>query len=206
MADAKHQAERTKHDATKQRLQEAERKLNEVPLELLARVQQLVNSASFTEVSRLLAGCAEIITRHKEFIAVESKPLTLRAFARSGDRLFAVAKVSPVAQEHLRVDDPFELVKKTGGGLEVQIARLVVHQPPNLKDEGVFFAILPPMPPELESIAALAAEGDVQGLKGYFIRPAYDASRYAAHDLSSVPAAVVLLIEDATRRPPGTSP
>ena len=208
-AYAKHRGEaRAKEEqhATSLRLQEAERKLNEVPLGLLARVNQIVESASFAEFARLLPACAEVICRHKEFMQVESKPLALTTFARQGEQLFVLAKASGAALRHLRVGDPFVLVKKTSSGVDVALARLAVHQPPDSKKEVVHFGILSPIPPELQPMADLAIQGDVSGVKGYSLRPAYDISKYAALDLASVPAAIPLLIGDIARGVPGVSP
>jgi hypothetical protein len=165
----------------------------------LTQVRQIVASVSLLDLARILSNSAALIARHRQFVAVESKPLNLRTFVWQGDRLFAVAKAAAAALENLRIDDPFLLQKKASSGLEVVVAMLVVHQPPDLTNKVVHFAVLPPIPPDLEAIAALAAERDVKGVTDYSVRPAYDLSRYHGLDLTSLPAAIGLLIEDASR-------
>ena len=197
---------KARHEDALVRLQEAERKLNEVPLELLTRVRQIVASVSLVDVARILSSSAALVTRHRQFVAVEAKPLTLRTFARQGDRLFAVAKAARAALENLRVDDPFLLQKKSSSGVEVVVARLAVHQPPDLVKEVAYFAVLPPIPSELEAIAALAVERNVKGVTDYSVRPAYDITRYRDLDLTPVPEAIDLLIEDAVRGNAGDPP
>ena len=201
-AYTKHKGEmiaKTDRDGTLLRLQEAERKLNEVPLELLTQISQIVASVSLMDLARILSKSAAMVDRHRQFVAVKGKPLPLRRFVWQGDRLFAIAKADAAALEHLRIGDPFLLQKKASSGLEVVVARLVVHQPPDLVKEVVHFAVTTPIPPDLEAIAALAAERDVKGVTDYSVRPAYDLSRYHTLDLASLPEAIGLLIEDATR-------
>jgi hypothetical protein len=179
-AKAGHQVERDRHvgecQSLNQKLQDAERKLNEVPLGILSNLSRLIESGMFANLGRTLVECAKVMARHKEFLRLESKPLPLKTFVRRGDQLYAVvAKASPDALNHLRVGDPFVLlVTKDPSGVESIVARLQVHQLQNLKPGGAVFTILVPIPSELEPLATLAIQGDVSGLKGYSVKPGYD--------------------------------
>jgi hypothetical protein len=90
-----------------------------------------VDSVSLADLAWVLTGHAEVIARQKQFIEAEGRPLPLRTFSRQGDQLFALAKASAAALEQLHVVDPFLLERKTASGVEVKVANLAVHQPPD---------------------------------------------------------------------------
>jgi hypothetical protein len=196
---------RDEQKTTALKLDEAERKLNEVPLELLAQVNELVNSDSFAAFARLLAESVDVIARHKQFFQLVGKPLAITTFAKPDDHLFVLAKASAEALQQLRVGDTFLLVKKTPSGVEITVANLAVHQQPDLKKEVAYLVVLGPIPPALEPMVGLANQGDMARIRGYSVRPAYDVSRYEEIDLVSVSEAIALLIGDIANRVPGVS-
>jgi hypothetical protein len=203
-----HEIERTRllseQQAMALRLQEADRKLNEVPLDLLMQVRQIVISASLTDLARVLIDAASLVARQRQLmIGLDGKVLSLQMFSRQGDRLFVLVKMSAAALTHLQLRDPFLLLKKAANGVEDSIAMLAVHQLPDMKKEVAYFVVNAPIPSELEPMVDMATGGDVKGIKGYRIEPACDISRYENLDLSSVEEIVRLLTEDATRRAAG---
>lgn len=187
------------------RREEAERRVNEVPLDIVTKLQSIVQAVSYSDLGRALSACAEIIERHKHFLAAASKPLSLQTLTRIGDRLFALVKAPVDALALLRVDDPFVLVKRADG-VELEVVSLLVHQPPDTKKEVAYFAIVPPIPPELETMADLLAKGEVSRIQRYSIRPAYSIAKYTNVELSAVPQAIALLVQEALSRLRGGSP
>ena len=186
-AKADHELERTRlldeQQVAALRLQDADRKLNEVPLDLIMQVRQIVISASLTDLARVLIDAAALVARQRQLkIALDGKPLSLRTFSRPGDQLFVLVKTSAAALEHFHVDDPFRLLKKLGSGVEVKVATLAVHQLPDMKKEVAYFVVIAPTPSELEPMLAQAGQGDVE-IKGYRVELAYDISRYNNLDL-----------------------
>jgi hypothetical protein len=83
-------------------LREAERKLNEVPLDLVNRIRELVTPQTLSDVAGQLAAHADYVLRVRQFMTAVAGDIHLRTFFKRDDKLFAIAKVAEVALTHLR--------------------------------------------------------------------------------------------------------
>lgn len=187
------------HQQMTRRLQDSERKLNDVPYEILINLQRVIAGHSFAEATRILAEYADLIGRMTRFAAALSRPINLRAFVRQAGDLYAIAKVASQALEHVRVGDPFLLVKRSTGGLETHSARLIVHQAPDLAKEIAMFRIGDYLSDEMGHIDKLAQSSDIEGMKGYTIRVACDLSQYEGVDVQGMAKALSQLVQDVAR-------
>jgi hypothetical protein len=188
-AQEAHQAERQRllaeKDTAVQRLQDAERRLNEVPLDILTKIQTLVATSAYRVIADLLKRHAEIIVRMRSFDdALQKKPLNLRRFTNQADILHVIAKGAGEALQHLREGDAFLLVRIGADGLATDAAVLTVSQQPDLKREVAYFAIARYITDEMGHIKALAAVHDIEGIKGYTIRLPFDVARYDGLDIA----------------------
>ena len=179
------------------RLQDAERRLNEVPLDILAKVQSLVETSAYKAIPDQLKRHAEIIVRMRSFDnALQKKPLNLRTFTNQADTLHVIARGTGEALQHLREGDPFLLIKTGAEGLATDAAVLTVSQPPNIEKQVAYFAIRRYITDEMGRIQALAAVHDIEGMKGYTIRLPFDVSRYEGLDLSHFASVIDRLMAD----------
>jgi hypothetical protein len=79
-----------------EQLREAERKLNEVPLDLVGRIRELVTPQSVTDVAVRLALHADYVLRMKQFVGAAGD-IQLRTFVSRDKAIFAVAKIADKA-------------------------------------------------------------------------------------------------------------
>jgi hypothetical protein len=180
------------------RLQEAERKLNEVPLDLVNRIRELIAPQSAADVAAQLAAHADFVVRVQQFIAATSGDIHLRTFIKRDDRLFAIAKVATAALVHLRDDDAFVLVR-SAEGLRTDCALMVVHQKPDPAHGVVYFRLVEILSDEVRALEKLAAEREVTGLTGYTLRPACDHGWYGPLESATISDAIKRLAEGLER-------
>jgi hypothetical protein len=186
---------RAKLEERNQLLEQTREKLNEVPYSILMELQRVIELNALSQTARSLAAYAEAIERMKMLTQASPKPINLRTFRRQGGSLYAVAKVKLEALNHIRPGDQFLLTKKSESGLETPCATLVVHQPPNLVNEVAFFQIQDFLSDEMGHIENLAQGGNVEGIKGYLIKPAIDLSGFRDVDFQTFPETLALLVK-----------
>ena len=179
------------------RAEQAERKLKEVPADLLLRLERAVQRYSFHELASFLGDYADYVARMKDLSGTVTKTIALRTFAKRAGDLYVDAKLSAEALAHLRQDDPFLLDFKDTSGLVTASALLRVHQMDAAK-ELVWFRIDIRSGEELEHIDALAEKQEVPG-KGYTARPVCDVLRYSSFNLGTMGALLRVLSEEALR-------
>jgi hypothetical protein len=199
-AEGRHAAEtgRLERDlqTAREHAEQAERKLNEVPLTILTRLQATIAAYSSDQLGRLLNRHAEFVGRMQRFLRDAPKRLNFRTFTKQTGSLYAVAKGPPEALAHLRVGDPFLLLHVGTDGLETQAARIAVHQPPESGKDIVMFRIVASLSEEIGHIERLAESRDVAGMKGYRLTPACSVEGYPDVDLGALADFVNLLLED----------
>jgi hypothetical protein len=178
-------------------VREAERKLNEVPLDLVSRIQELVTPRSLTELAAQLATHADYVLRIQRFTAaLAGADVHPRTFVRRDGALYAVAKVPDAALSHPRERDVFVLVR-AADGLRTDCALIVVHQPP---DQGlVHFRVAQLLSDDARALEQLAATREVAGLTGYTVRPWGDPGWYAALASATIPEVIVRVAEGLER-------
>ncbi len=189
-AQAEHRREqdrlRAERQEAVQRAQEAERKLNEVPANILAELQRIIGAHSFKELAGMLVRQADFVERMTSFTRASPKPISLRTFTKQGGGLYALAKVEAEAAAHVRIGDSFLLIRRAANGLETTSARLLVHQLPEPGKDVLMFRIVDYLSDELGHIDRLAQGGDVEGMKGYRVRVACDVARYGRLDMHNL--------------------
>ena len=186
------------NDALTGQLRDAERKLNEVPLDLVNRIQQLVTPQSVTDVAGRLAVHADYVLRVRQFMAAVTGDIHLRTFSKRDDNLFAIAKVAEAALAHLRESDVFMLVR-SAEGLRTDCAKMVVHQRPDPAHGVVIFRLVELLSDEVRALERLAAVREITGLTGYTLRPVCDSGWYGAVESATIPEAIKRLAEGLER-------
>jgi len=199
-AEQRHHAEieavRLEARAASDRVKEVERRLAEVPSDILQELQAVIRAHSHAELARVLLARADFIGRMRGFTSSSAKPINLRTFTRQGDKLYAVAKADSTALSFLRVGDPFLLVRRSADGLETPSARLVVHQAPEAGKEVVMFEIADYLSDEMEHLDSLAHSGDAKGIRGYAILFACDLAAYEGVDFQHFAVAIARLVDE----------
>jgi hypothetical protein len=173
----------------------AERKLNEVPSEMLAVLQRTVAAYAVHELARVLRDRLAYIRRMLDFTEATTKQLSLRKFVRQGGSLYVIAKAEAGAASHVRPADPFVLVRQSPDGLETPCAMLRVHQPPDVEKGVLYFEIVESLSDEIAHVERLAESVDVPKLKGYSVRIACDLEGYEGVDLRNSEAAITRLVQ-----------
>lgn len=196
----KHQLEDQLESAIRDR-RDAERKLNEIPYELLMQLQQAIASHGHGELGQLLMRHADFVSMMKQFDQTTTRPISLRTFVHRSGQLYAVAKVKAPALDFVRTGDPFVLFKKTAAGLETPSAYLTVNQPPDPNKETIFFRIVEYISDEMEDIERLTQKSDIDGLKGYLIKLAINIADYEEFDAEAFIRIMQRMVEDAARLP-----
>ncbi len=179
------------------RAEQAERKLNEVPANILMQLEALIHRHAFAELAAALAKHVDYVARMVALAQAVTRPITLRTFVKRGEVLYVDAKLSPAAIHCLRLDDPFLLEFKNSSGLVTASAGLRVHQfiPPK---EVAWFRVVRYSGEEVARVDALAEKQDVPG-KGYTACPVVDTVRYANWDLADVATIVRVLTDELIR-------
>lgn len=180
----------------RERTEQAERKLHEVPADILLRLQDFFAANSFHQWVNYLLRHAEYVERMVRFTEqTATRPPSLRAFVSQSGSLYAVARIEEAAIRSLKDGDPFILTHKDAKGLFTDSARLVVHQR-NEADGAVWFRVDAFLSDEMEHLGALAAKKDVAGLTGYSIRPACGVQNFASVNLANASEIVRALAEE----------
>jgi len=179
--------------ALRERAEIAERRLNEVPANILVQLEATIRAHEFQALADVLGSHADYVARMTNLAGTVARPITLRTFVKRAGRLFVEAKLDPAALSQLRQDDPFRLEFKSPSGLVTPSALLHVHQLDPSK-ELVWFHVAYPGG-EMAQIDALAEKQEVPG-KGYTARPLCDPSRYANLDLTGVAAIIRTLTDE----------
>ena len=199
-AEERHQSEmnaaNAREQAAMERLQEVERKLNEVPSEILIQLQRIIGQHSTSELGRRIIVRSELIARMKNFSLALNKPLNLRRFFREADLLFVAAKGATEAVAHLRVGDPFLLLRIGTDKLETRIAKLIVQQVAGLEEGVVAFRVTVPFGDEIQQIERLTESTEIAGMRGYRIIPALDLGGYPDVDLRLLAGWVNRTVQD----------
>lgn len=163
-------------------LEEAERKINEMPLEALLRIEEIVSIGSTRAAFDELVRHADYVSRMAKFW---TSVLNLRTFVNEAGGLYAVARAEKAVISLLKVGDPFILTKKNSAGLVTDSARLTVHQREE-KNDSVWFRVHSYLGDEMPHLEALAAKKDVAGLTGYSLRPVCRVEDYAIFQFSNM--------------------
>ncbi len=186
------------NDALTGQLRDAERKLNEVPLDLVNRIQQLVTPQSVTDVAARLAAHADYVIRIRQFMAAVTGDIHIRTFLKRDDKLFAIAKVAGAALTYLREEDAFILVR-SAEGLRTDCARLIVHQRPDPAHGVVHFQLVELLSDEVRALERLATAREISGLTGYTLRPVCDPGWYGTLESATIPEAIKRLADGLER-------
>ena len=165
-------------------LRETERKLNEVPSEMLAIIQGKLVSHSFSQLASALIKCSDFVRRMQEVVKFTKKPIQVRVFKCVDSKLYAAGKIPSEAIEHLRIGDRFQMVR-LDDGLETPSGVLEITQPPNRDLDVVWFRLEAFISDELRHVASLAQAQDVVGLKGYRIGMLCNLSSFDGIDLTN---------------------
>ncbi len=179
------------------RAEQAERKLNEGPADILQRLQATIQRHAFAEVAEGLARHAEYVQRMAALTQVVTRPVVLRTFAKRAGGLYVEGRLSADAIQHLRQDAPFVLEYKDANALVTTSALLRAHQ----LDAGkavVWFRVEGFVGHEMKHVAALAEKQDVPA-KGDTARPVCDVARYGGLELTNLSAAIRALTAEAQR-------
>jgi hypothetical protein len=179
------------------RAAQAERKLAEVPADILIRLQGTIHAFAHRELSGLLVDYSGYVSRMQAFVRACPKPVTLKAFVKRDEGLYAVAGLSSVAIKCLQKDDAFRLEFKDVNALRTASARVLVHQL-DADKEQVWFRVDKSLGDEMADLDALASKQDVPA-KGYFVRPVCDLDRYANLDPAGVADLVRTMVEELFR-------
>ena len=125
-AELRHRAEKDRLDtdirAARAQAEQADRKLNQIPADILLRLEQVIRTHSFAELAGLLGDHAEYVERMLSLAQLMAKPIPLRTFAKRAGALYVEAKLSADALQYLRQDDPFLLEFKDPTALITQSA------------------------------------------------------------------------------------
>jgi hypothetical protein len=181
-----------------EQLRDADRKLNEIPLAILTRIQELVVSQSLTDTVNRLAAHADFVVRMRQFAAAVTGDIHLRTFVRRDGSLYATAKIGRSAISHLRQQDAFVLVRSSDA-LRTDCALMVVHQIPDAEGEVVHFRLVELFSDEARALDQHATVRDVSGLTGYTPRPACDTGWYATLESATISEAILRLAQGLER-------
>jgi hypothetical protein len=200
-AKKEHQAEkrRIEEDVRNERTraENAERRLREVPSDILLRLEATIRAHAFAELAEVLGRHADYVARMTRLAEALTRPITLRTFVKRAGMLFVDAKLDPDPIGRLRQDDPFLLEFKNPGGLTTASALLQVHQLEAAK-ELVWFRVGPSSGEEIARVDALAEKQEVPA-KGYTARPVCDPTRYAGANLDGAAPLIRDLTDEITR-------
>jgi hypothetical protein len=193
-ARKRHEAElgevRQHHRDEITRREHAEQRLAEVPAVALERLAALVTEGAVRELIDLLARQADLIGRLRLFVAAQTKPLKVRSFERLHGELYAVARGVAGAITHLRVGDPFILFRRNDSGVEIESARLAVHQPIEPDTDVVFMRVVVAITDDITHLTGLAGDRPVEGLKGYHLDLGFELKKLPELDYSKVAEAI----------------
>ena len=171
-----------------EQLREAERKLNEIPLDLVTRIQEIIAPQSITAIAVQLATHADYVLRMRQFMAVD-REIHLRTFTARDKVIFAVAKIAETAFRYLREKDLFVLLR-SAEGLQTECALMVVHQTPDPTHGTIHFRLVNLITEEARAIEHLATAGGASGLMGYTLRPVCDTGWYSQIESATIPEAI----------------
>ncbi len=201
-AEYDHQAEvqqlMTERDQAKQASEEAARKLNELPSEILLRLQATIQANSFVDLASILADYASYLERISTLMQTATKPISVRTFFKRAGILYGDARMNAEAMKYLRQSDPFVLEFKDPNSLLItRSARLQVHQLDPTK-EVVWFRVDQIIGDEMAHLDALAGKQEVPA-KGYLVRPMCDPERYSRVNLVGAADLIRLMVEEIAR-------
>ncbi len=178
--------------------QEADQKLNEVPLDLLNRIREFVTPRSLSDVASELAAHADYVLRIQKFMAALEGEIHLRTFRKRDNAIYALAKIEESAVVHLRENDVFVLVRSSEG-LRTDCALMVVHQTPDASRDVVHFRLLDLLSDDARALEQMTTAREVTGLTGYTLRPSCDAGWYDSLETSTIPEAIERLARGLER-------
>jgi hypothetical protein len=181
----------------RERAEQAERKLNEVPADILLQIEATIRGYAFADLAAVLSRHADYVARMVELAKETSRPIAPRTFAKRAGQLYVEAKMPSAAISCLRDDDPFLLEFKGASGLVTASAVLRVHQLDAPK-ELVWFRVASYSGDEMAHVEALAEKQEVPG-KGYTARPVADPARYLNRNLGDLATVIRTLVEELTR-------
>jgi hypothetical protein len=180
-----------------ERAEQAERRLNEIPADILRQLQQVVRQYAFADLATTLADHADYVARMVNLQQALGKPITLRTFVKRGGGLYVDARMVQPSMAYLRQDDPFLLEFKNPGGLVTASALLRIHQLDGAK-ELIWFRVIEYAGEEMAHLDALADKQEVSG-KGYSARPICDVSQYASVNLADIADFIRRLADEVVR-------
>jgi hypothetical protein len=193
MKDQEHATELRK---VQEQAEHAERRLNEIPADIVLRLQEMLAGNSFRQWVTYLLRHAKYVERMVGFFNITgSRPPSLRTFVNQGGNLYAVGRVDATAINSLKDGDPLILSHKDAKGLLTDSARLVVHQR-NEAEGTVCFRIEAYLSDEMPHLDALAAKKDIAGLTGYSLRPTCVVQNYANVNLVNASNVIGLLADE----------
>ena len=181
---------RQQHREEVTRREQAEQRLAEVPADALTRLAALVSEGMIHELVGLLRRQADIVGRLQQYNRELTKPLVVRSFQRLQGELYVVARGPSVAIRHLRPGDPFVLHRKSDTGVQIDAARMVVHQPVQPDGDVVQFRVVGAISDDMTHLAGLAVERLVEGIKGYGVEIALDLTGLPALNFAQVAEAI----------------
>jgi len=182
---------------SRQRQEDAERKLNEIPADALIRLQAIVQQHSFGILTESLTEYASYVERMKSLSLLNAKPIVVKMFVKRGEGLYAVAGIASAACTHLHDDDLFVLEFKDANGLVTPNGKLIVHQSESTRGVA-WFRVATPLTDEIIRVEALAEQQAVPG-KGYSVRPVCELVRYAALNLVGYGDIIGTMVEKISR-------
>jgi len=184
---------------------EADRRLNAVPMAVMEQLVRLVSGGMTREVVEVVVDHIRRVERIRRFNRLDARPLNPRTFAHQEGRLYAVARLTTAEQAAiLEIGDVFSLVRRGGSGVDVECARLRVHQPAS--GGTVIFEVLDSAGGEMTALGQLAeASREVAGITGYFIRPTIDVDGYPAFDPDAVVTVIRCVFQELNRNPGGVT-
>jgi hypothetical protein len=162
-------------------LEDAERKISELPLETMLRIQQIIAASSLRQLMDEVVRYAEYVVRMVRFME-SGRTLNLRTFTMRAGTLYAVSRVERTAIALLKDGDPLILTVKDSSGLVTDSAHIVVHQVDE-KSGSVWFQVRTYLGDEMAHLEALAEKKDVAGLTGYSLRPLCAVERFAGFNV-----------------------
>jgi hypothetical protein len=103
--------------AARERAENAERRLNEIPADILLRLEATIQSNAFDQLAAALGKHADYVARMVEMARILTRPIALRTFVRRAGTLYVDARLDATAIGQLRQDDPYLLEFKNPSGL-----------------------------------------------------------------------------------------
>jgi len=206
LAEAEQEHGRELGDAKQQHREEvrrrelAEQRLAEVPAAAIARLATLVSEGAADELLGLLVQQAGLVGRLQKFMATATKPLIVRSFQRLQGELYVMVRGVPEALSHLRPGDAFVLVRRNEAGVEIDAARLAVHQPLLIGADVVVFRVVVAIADDIVHLSGLAGERAIEGIKGYGLNVALDLTGTPSLDFAQVAQALPHLAAGLARK------